>query len=46
MVTGADAKKAPKKRVIKTDWRSLEVAVANEKQMETNMGIKTAGRRP
>ena len=46
LVTGAEAKKAPKKRVIMMVCRSLAVAVAKLKQAATNMGASTATLRP
>jgi hypothetical protein len=46
LVTGAEAKKAPKKRVSISVWKSLAVALPKLKQMATNMGAMTATRRP
>lgn len=45
-VTGADEKKAPKKRVSISVCRSLAVALPKLKQMATSMGAMTAMRRP
>lgn len=42
LVTGAEAKKAPKKRVSISVWKSLAVALPKLKQTATNMGVSTA----
>lgn len=42
LVTGAEAKKAPKKRVSISVWKSLAVALPKLKQTATNIGVSTA----
>lgn len=46
LVTGAEAKKAQKKRVSINVWKSFAVALPNEKQIATNIGAITASLLP